>query len=349
MPDPAQQPLPPDQPALTPVKLIQTYSAEDWEAFVEEWAEGFNPAYDQVARIGGAGDMGRDVIGHIEPATVRPRPCDIYQCKHYDHPLQPSDVWSELGKLCVHTHLGHFPTPRRYRFVPPRNVGPKLYNLLNATEKLRAELVANWDTHCRRKISEVEEYPLDGALRTHVDQFDFSLVWYLTPAEIVNQHSRTRYWHRRFKIDPPTRPESPPPPQDVQAHEFPYVHRLLDAYANHLGKPVTVADLPTLPAKIMSNFTQARGTFFIADALARFSRDHFPGGFDGIKQHVHDGVVDVTLAGHTDGFECLLATLRQAAGLPLPASGLSPYVGPADKKGMCHHLANDGKLAWVQS
>ena len=202
MPDPAQQPLPPDQPALTPVKLIQTYSAEDWEAFVEEWAEGFNPAYDQVARIGGAGDMGRDVIGHIEPATVRPRPCDIYQCKHYDHPLQPSDVWSELGKLCVHTHLGHFPTPRRYRFVPPRNVGPKLYNLLNATEKLRAELVANWDTHCRRKISEVEEYPLDGALRTHVDQFDFSLVWYLTPAEIVNQHSRTRYWHRR---NPPHR------------------------------------------------------------------------------------------------------------------------------------------------
>lgn len=50
--------------------VLKPVHVDDWESFVEEWAEGFSPAYDQVTRIGGAGDMGRDVIGHIEPATV---------------------------------------------------------------------------------------------------------------------------------------------------------------------------------------------------------------------------------------------------------------------------------------
>ena len=110
-----------------------------------------------------------------------------------------------------------------------------------------------------------------------------------------------------------------------------------------------MADLPGLPGKIQTNFSQSRGNFFIADALGRFSRDHFPGGFDDVKQHVHDGVVDVTHASHQDGFECVLAVMKQAASLPLPDSELTPYVSPADKKGMCHHLTNDGKLSWVQS
>lgn len=345
----AQQILSPDQPGLTPLKLIQTYSAEDWEAFIEEWAEGFSPAYDQVTRIGGAGDMGRDLIGHIEPVTIRPRPCDIYQCKHYDHPLAPSDIWTELGKLCVYTHNGEYPVPRYYRFVPPRSVGPTLYNLLNSPNDLRAGLIANWDTYCRRSISKTTDYSLEGALKAYVEQFDFTSVWYLTPTEIVNQHKRTQYWSRRFRIDPPTRPDAQPPPTDVQNYELIYITRLLEAYGDHLDRQVTLADLPTLPAKILSNFTQSRGNFFIADALARFSRDHFPGGFDSIKQHVHDGVVDVTSEKHDDGFACLIAALKQAAALPLPTSDLSPYVGPADKKGMCHHLANDGKLTWISN
>ena len=112
-------------PSPTPAKLVTLYSASEWEEFIGEWAEGFQPAYEQVSRIGGAGDMGRDVIGHLEPAHVRPRPCDIYQCKHYDHPLTPTDIYLELGKLCVHTYRLDYPVPRRYRFVPPRGIGPK--------------------------------------------------------------------------------------------------------------------------------------------------------------------------------------------------------------------------------
>jgi hypothetical protein len=37
---------------------------------------------------------------------VRPWSCDVYQCKHYAHPLQPTESYLELGKLCVYTNRG---------------------------------------------------------------------------------------------------------------------------------------------------------------------------------------------------------------------------------------------------
>jgi hypothetical protein len=117
------------QSGLTPWKLIQTYSPAEWEDFIVEWSEGFTPAYFQVVKLGGAGDKGRDVIGYLgDPQTA----CewDSYQCKHYDHALMPSEIYGELGKLCVFTHRGDFSVPRRYRFVAPCGVGTSLHDLL---------------------------------------------------------------------------------------------------------------------------------------------------------------------------------------------------------------------------
>ena len=151
------------------------------------------------------------------------------------------------------------------------------------------------------------------------------------------------------KIEPPPRPDNPPAPAAIQAREQEYINRLLLAYASRLRRAVAcVGDIQTDP-QLHGHFRRSRGFFFAAEALARFSRDHFPAGsFDGVKQHVHDGVVDLTLATHADGFECVLAVARLAVALHLPQSDLLPYVAPADRVGMCHHLANDGHLKWVQ-
>lgn len=50
---------------LTPWKIIQTYEPEEWQEFIVEWCEGFEPAYHQVVKLGGPGDKGRDVIGYL--------------------------------------------------------------------------------------------------------------------------------------------------------------------------------------------------------------------------------------------------------------------------------------------
>jgi hypothetical protein len=349
MQDASQKLLSVNQSGLTPWKMIQTYSSDEWEEFIEEWSEGFNPPYSQVVRLGGAGDKGRDIIGYIGDPTDNQSELDIYQCKHYDHALRPTDIYVELGKLCVFTYKNEYKIPRRYRFVAPCGVGTKLHDLLKKPDVLRQELINKWDQYCRKEISDFEEIFLDGDLKTYIESFDFKIVWFLTPHEVLNQHQSTKYWHRRFKIDPPERPENESIPCELQPYELIYTKCLLDAYADHLKQPVeSVNTLKEMP-KLFRHFQRSRGCFFAAEALARFSRDNFePGAFELIKRHIFDGIIDITEINHSDGYQCVLEVTKAATLMPLPKSDLLPFIGPADKKGVCHHLANDEVIVWCQ-
>ena len=351
MTDAAQRKLAAAQPGLTPWKVVQTFSPDEWEEFVVEWADGFDPAYRQVVRLGGAGDKGRDVVGYSGDPTDPACPWDSYQCKHYDHALRPTDVYAELGKLCVFTFRGDYGVPNSYRFIAPRGVGTKLHDLLKKPQELRRELASNWQAYCERGISDAEAFPLVGPLKEYVEAFDFRIVWFLTPQELLTQHSRTKHWHRRFKLDPPERPAPEPPPPEVRPHELPYVRCLLEAYGDHLKTELRSTDDLAGTPKLDGHFRRSRGYFFSAEALARFSRDLFSAGaFDAVKGHVHDGVVEVVFDNtHADGLARVVGAATAAAALPLPQSDLAPYVWPADKMGLRHHLANDGRLCWVQS
>jgi hypothetical protein len=334
------------QTGFTPWQLIQNYDDGSWEEFIVEWTDGFQPPYHKVVKLGGAGDKGRDLVAYLDDPTKPSSPWDAYQCKHYQHPLRPTDIYVELAKLCFYTHRGDYTIPRRYRFVSPRGVGTKLHDMLKKPDVLRADLYTNWDTYCLKEIASTD-IPLNDGLRKYIDRFDFSMVWFLTPQEIIEQHERTKHWYRRFKITPPQRPEVTSPPADVGTQELGYVGCLLDAYSDHLKRPIsTVVDIAA-EVKLSEHFKRSRYCFYSAEALARFSRDHFvPGSFDVVKRHVYDGVVDITLQDHADGFKCVLAVTNAATSLQPPASDVTPHVSPADKIGICHHLANDGSMKW---
>jgi hypothetical protein len=227
-------------------------------------------------------------------------------------------------------------------------VGPKLHDLLRRPDVLRAELLANWDAYCSRNIIEGEDIPLTGDLRAYVDAFDFSIVWFLAQNDILAQHQRTRYWSRRFKVESPIRPPAGPTPLDVQPEEIPYTARLLEAYSDRLKRSVTRPEDLAIEPNLLKHFRRSRGYFYSAEALKRFSRDYFPGGFDVISDNIYDGVVDVVEQAHPDGYECVLEVTKIAAVLALPVSDLAPHVNPGDKKGVCHHLVNDGKLSWCK-
>jgi C-terminal domain 6 of the ABC-three component (ABC-3C) systems len=336
----------PSSSGLSPQQIVQTYSPNEWEAFIEEWSDGFDPPYTQVIPLGGPGDKGRDIAAHVTDPADESGAWDNYQCKHYDHALRPTDVYGELGKLCLYCYEGAYTVPRRYRFVAPHGVGTKLYDLLRNPDRLKAELMANWEKYCQHEISDARKVPLRGRLREYVQGFDFRIVWFLTPAEIIAQHRRTSHWHRRFRLEPPTRPQPDATPKDVQAHELRYVECLLDAYTEHLGRRVTTEDLSAEP-RLERHFKRSRGYFYSAEALGRFSRDYFaPSAFDVVKGHVYDGVIDVVDDNYPDGLARLKKVTELAVTVQLPASDLKPYLYPSDRKGLCHHLANDGKLQW---
>lgn len=134
---------------IPPVHRLRIMSANDWEEFIEEWIDSLKSEYIKVDKLGGAGDKGRDVVAQVNDTGV----WDNYQCKHYDHPLTPTDIWAEIGKLVYYTSIGDFTCPRHYYFIAPQGIGTKLSTLLQKPKDLVDGLIENWDNYCKKKIT----------------------------------------------------------------------------------------------------------------------------------------------------------------------------------------------------
>ena len=216
-------------PVIPPQQRLQIYSPSDWEGFVEEWAfYCLKTKYKLVQRFSGSGDMGIDVAGFVDDKCLL-GVWDNFQCKHYDRPLRPSDVWAELGKVIWYSCKGEYIAPRRYYFVSPRGAGMSLSRLFSNATKLREELFANWDKHVKDAITGTREVLLDVELRAYVGAFDFSIFDAKTALQLVDDHRATPVHTARFGGGLPTRPASEKPPQEVAVTESRYVTQLLGA------------------------------------------------------------------------------------------------------------------------
>ncbi len=331
-------------PSIPPIERIKLFSADQWEAVVDEWASSL-PGYRLVERAGGAGDRGCDVIATVDPANPG-SDWDNFQCKHYDHPLAPNDIWVELGKLCYYTFIGEYDVPRAYRFVAPRGVGTKLLNLIKKPERLREGLIANWPAKCATQITATKSVPLEGALLRHVIAFDFARVGHLPTPRLIEQHRKTPYFAVRFGLGLPARPASPAPPATIGASETRYVAQLLEAYGDNRGAAYPSPASLTEPHK--RHLQRARESFYCAEALRSFSRDTLPdGAFDNLQDQILNGVVDTAEADHPCGLTRVNATTAHATSLNLTSSALLGRVDPSDRKGVVHQLANEDRLTWV--
>ena len=148
-------------PAIPPIERVALFSAEQWEHFTDEWAASLTD-YAKVERASGAGDKGCDIVAFpVEGGAV----WDNYQCKHYDKPLTPTDIWVELGKICHYSFIGEYTIPRKYRFVAPRNVGTKLASYLRKAllQSLTARKQTEMRVGKRKHRKESERRPAVGA------------------------------------------------------------------------------------------------------------------------------------------------------------------------------------------
>jgi hypothetical protein len=329
---------------VPPIERIRLMSNQQWEEFVLEWVDSLKQTYPRVERHGGAGDKGCDVVAFLDAGKIDP--WDNYQCKHYDHPLSPSDLWKELGKYTYYTFVGEYAPARKYVFVAPHGVSTSTSKLLRNEAKLKAELSANWSKHCENKITALNSTPLDAALQTHLDKLDFKIFSGASPLTIIKEHAET-VWHvHRFGGGLPARSKAPSPPANVTTHEANYVRALLDAYEARLGVTLaTCADLNDLD--LLGHFGRARQEFYSAEALREFSRDNVPlGTFEDLLDEVYDGVIDVIESQHPDAVERVLACVQQAKALTFSNLALGSRVVMADKGGMCHQLANNQRIKW---
>jgi hypothetical protein len=329
---------------VPPIERVRLMSSQQWEEFILEWADSLKQNYPRVERHGGAGDKGCDIVAFLDAA--KDDPWDNHQCKHYDHALSPSDLWTELGKYCYYTFIGEYAPARRYFFVAPRGVSNNTSKLLREPVKLKAELIANWSKHCEGKITSTKAIALDAALRAHIDKLDFTIFSGASPLTIIKEHANTMWHVHRFGGGLPARSKAPIPPAMVAANETNYIRALLDAYETRLGVTLAArADLRDL--KLIEHFERARVEFYSAEALREFSRDNVPmGTFEDLLDEVYSGVIDVIQSQHPDAVERVLACVKQAKALAFTNLALGSRVVTADKGGMCHQLANDHRIKW---
>lgn len=337
-------------PPVEPLDRVRLFDSGRFERFVCEWAYlclQQQSVYARVRHLGGAGDLGRDIIALLDDVPAKGR-FDIYQCKHYGSPLAPSEIWVELGKLCVFTFEGRFPAPRAYCFVSPCDVGPKLADLLDEPSKLKEGLIKVWKDKCERKISKSSHYPLSGDLRAHVDALDFSIFGYKPIHEIIHEFRSTYRYVGYFGGGLRPMPPDRLPPANVASVETRYVQQLLEAYSDEAQTRFnSVEDLAG--SRYRGDLKRQRERFYCAETLRQFSRDSFASddAHQSVCEEIFQGVVDCTLLNHPSGYQRLLSTMTAAAQVAITAHPLVQVLKPKSKQGICHQLANEERLHWV--
>jgi hypothetical protein len=330
-----------------PEDRVKLFSASQWELFVQEWVDSLRDEYELVERCGGAGDMGRDVIASAKGGNGA---WDNYQCKHYDDSLKPSDIWVELGKLVYYTKRGDYSYPRRYYFIAPKGAGTKLSNLLKKPQELRSELFKQWDGHCRKNITKTAVVECDAAMKAHIESLDFSIFQATPVLRIIDAHSKTRWFAARFGGGLPPRPEPLTPPAAPADNETVFVGELRRAYADHLKQDVNDVERDLAGRDdLREHFADARVEFYSAEGLRTFSRDTLPPGeFERLQDEVHSGVKDDLRGDHADGYRRVVAVVKTSRTLPLTSHPLISRIHNRDRGGICHQLANNGKVRWTK-
>ena len=328
---------------------VRSFSPDDWEVFVEEWATTLEGSYTKVRRFGGPGDCGVDVAGFCTPDDFGGT-WDNYQCKRYGHPLRPSDIWVEIGKIIYYSYVGNFSVPRAHYFVASSGVGTALEKLLNEPEELKANFQSNWNNHCKKKLTATKIIELQGDFLAYVELFDFSIFSSRSHIELIDAHSHTSYHAVRFGGGLRARPKPDTPPVQPATNESRYIRQLLDAYGDHLHIAVQNPVVLKAYQSLQDDFLRQRERFYHAESLRNFARVTVPEGtFDELQDEVFHGVIDVTDRDHASGFERMGATVAQAALVSTTANPLTSVTKSQDRQGICHQLANDDRLLWVRN
>ena len=329
---------------------VRGFSSDEWEVFVEEWASaGISTLYKLIRRHSGAGDMGIDVAGYVDDVGLL-GVWDNFQCKRYSSPLSPSMVWVEFGKIIYYSFKGEYVPPRKYYFVAPNGVGTTLSKLMDKHDELKEEIRSNWNRYCRSGITDTTDISLTGELLEWYEGFDFSIFSQKTLVELIKEHAQTPFHTVRFGGGLGSRPDPDAPPEDLTEKESRYIRKIFDAYSNHLKIEINdVLDITSSSKpELNKNLLRQRERFYSAESLRAFARDTVPPGtFDKLKDEILDGVIDICENIHSDGLARMNEVIRESTHIALTSNPLVSVTHTKDRQGICHQLANEGKLTWV--
>lgn len=337
--------------SFDPTMQIRSFSDKQWEQFIEDacrrMLDGSVKRYAEVKRIGGSGDGGRDIEARLVAGSVLVEGrWDLFQAKHYNHPLQPSDLFPEVAKFFLNLTSNVYPIPRYYFVCSPQNAGPDLHNFFSRPAEFKAELLRSWKDGTRGLRALKAAF--SPAVEKTINTFDFSIFREFLSRDLLEEHARDEAAYCKLFHIEMERGDDPSAPSTPSSAEETYVLELLKAYSEDSPSPL---DLTSLSAsKYGDHFDACRSEFYCAEGLKRFSRDLFvEDEFGALLKMVHNGlkavVADPDLI---RGLDRLKAAQQRATALNVSDSKLANRIRGGDLPGTCHHLANEKKLKWVK-
>ena len=185
---------------------------------------------------------------------------------------------------------------------------------------------------------------LTPEFESFIQDFPFEVFKVMPSAELLEIHSRSKRHWEMFGVLParlpdPVMPETP----DTSEHQF--IKSLVEVYQEI--DQIDLSFLADIPKKYQKHFKAQRMLFYSAEGLNRFSRDKLPGAFDDLKNQVEVGIGNSLSYPHANGLARLKDVLDTANGLQVTANPLSVRLQAGDLGGTCHHLANQGRIKWV--
>lgn len=143
-------------------------------------------------------------------------------------------------------------------------------------------------------------------------------------------------------------------PDIIENKELPYVNALCEAYADKLLVEIKPSDICTLTVRWQRDFSSQRKAYFSFESIANSLRDVYDdtdNQIEILKEDAYEGIYEVYYRDYDDGYERLSYVLEKITNTTLDKSTLSHIknlIGNREKKGICHVLINDGKIAsWV--
>ncbi|HCM0827635.1 TPA: hypothetical protein N2774_001640 [Vibrio parahaemolyticus] len=315
------------------------------EKLVRQWADcQIEKKYLSAMRYGGAGDLGRDVVGFYSNQKHE-GDWDNYQCKQYCKSLPTAEGMCELGKILYFAQQGNFSVPKNYYFVVPKGINKNLKGWIQNPSQLRNQLISQWDNFCKSKISQGKEIELTPELQTFISGYDFSKVQIIDLDKMILDPAFRGVLVHEFGGDLLSAPTAETP-KDVHESEMVYVSQILDVYSEQDQVRYDSPGDLVGHNEFEEDFMDQRERFYSAEAFRAFYRDNtVPGVLENFEKEVLKGVKPMFRMKYSDSFERMCSVLVEAG--KLQPSGKLAIHGKIDvKQGYCHQFVNENLLSW---
>lgn len=306
---------------------IRTYSGEEFEFFVLEWLKYGKNALSTssfIAKVGGTKDKGIDIYYANDGLTY------YYQCKQYNQQLTLPEVEEIIVKILWYSFLKEIPKPTNIFIIAANSVNIKAAKMLSEISALKEDVIVNLEKILLR--FGIEKPDPDFAL--YVNSINFDIVKKIDIEEIIKSYYNSEYGKLRFKTAPKR------------------IKRIKITQENYAYEEFHKQLVEITPKKHqLSILNTANGNYYSALCLKETDNYLFGNNdeFERLKEEIFQTIESLTYRIYSDDFDRYTEIISESAKANTNFSLLDRelnIIENSDKKGVCHILVNEHKIAW---